>query len=277
MKNSVHRLLVVTCFSMASSYSVCIVANPTDLMLPKPLIMTQAQTADDYDNQPENANPQPSQSEASTNSQPSQPEASSNTQSSQPEASSNSKPSQPEASFSTQSSQPQASPSTLPSPPQTKANTQPSQPEDTTKPQPITHPKMYPSLEPEFYQAQPNTQTSENQPSTQTSDSQPSSGQQNDYPSQSLHPKPAKNWAVKVGRFSTVKDTNKTVALLQKHGFDGFVKEIKSNDNQVMEVYVGPTQQRSQAESLNKKLQKSHISGRVVTTEYDSSKSTNDQ
>jgi cell division septation protein DedD len=127
---------------------------------------------------------------------------------------------------------------------------------------------MYPSVEPEFYQPQPNIQTSENQPSTQTSATQHSTD---------LHPKPAKNWAVKVGRFSTEKDTNKTVTLLQKHGFDGFVKEIKSNDNLVMEVYVGPTQQRSQAESLNKKLQKSHISGRVVTTEYDSTKSTNDQ
>lgn len=75
-------------------------------------------------------------------------------------------------------------------------------------------------------------------------------------------------WAVKVGRFSSEGEVKKTVALLQKKGFDGFVKEIKTAESTFSEVYAGPTKHRSEADKLYNQLKQSHISGKVVPTEF---------
>lgn len=109
------------------------------------------------------------------------------------------------------------------------------------------------------HSAQPDSQSMPNYPSNPVNENQSSL---------SDSPEP-KKWAVKVGSYTSSTELKKSVALLQKRGFDGFIKEIKNGSKVTSEVYVGPTKERAAAEKLNNKLKQAHIMGKIVNTDFD--------
>ncbi len=120
-------------------------------------------------------------------------------------------------------------------------------------------PKQDNSSDPDNHSTQPDNKSMPNYPSNPTNDNQ-----------SSLSDSPeTEKWAVKVGSYTNSTELKKSVALLQKRGFDGFIKEIKNGSKVTSEVYVGPTKERAAAEKLNNKLKQSHIKGKVVNTDFD--------
>lgn len=69
---------------------------------------------------------------------------------------------------------------------------------------------------------------------------------------------------VKVGTFDDPKNVNNIVKSLQKHGMNGFIKELKTNDKKVYEVYVGPADTHTEAKNLLAQLKGIQLGGYIV-------------
>lgn len=133
------------------------------------------------------------------------------------------------------------------------------------------------SIESEARASQPSPSTQDNSSDSANQAAQPDENSLPKYPSNPANenqsslsePPESQKWAVKVGSYTSSTELKKSVSLLQKRGFDGFIKEIKNGTKVTSEVYVGPTKERAAAEKLNNKLKQAHIKGTIVNTDFD--------